>query len=100
MRTCVACQVKRPKRELVRIVRAEGGVLDIDPGGKRPGRGAYLCSNRKCWDMSEAPRRLARALKCQVRAENIERLRHFAESLPLEVGLAGSEGRHDNGTKR
>ncbi|WP_276955790.1 YlxR family protein [Allomeiothermus silvanus] len=48
-RMCVACRARRPKRELLRIVLTEGGPV-LDPSGRRPGRGAYVCpDNPECW---------------------------------------------------
>lgn len=43
LRTCVGCGLIRPKRELVRMVVTDDGMLQIDPTGKAKGRGAYLC---------------------------------------------------------
>ncbi len=91
LRTCIACQQKRSKRELVRIVCAPEGVVEIDPRGKRSGRGAYLCFSRRCWDTALDQRKLGRALKCQVSAEDVARLRAFAAALPLEEALAEFE---------
>ncbi|RIH82301.1 hypothetical protein Mlute_02537 [Meiothermus luteus] len=49
IRQCVACRTRRPKRELLRIVLGEAGPV-IDPTGRRPGRGAYVCpDNPECW---------------------------------------------------
>lgn len=48
IRTCVGCGVKKPKKELVRIVRIPDGSFSIDPSGKSPGRGAYICPNSSC----------------------------------------------------
>ena len=42
-RQCIGCLTSRPKKELVRVVRAPSGEISIDPVGKKPGRGAYLC---------------------------------------------------------
>ena len=42
-RTCMACQEKKDKRELVRIVRSPEGEISVDLTGKKPGRGAYIC---------------------------------------------------------
>ena len=42
MRTCIACKAVKPKRELVRIVKNENGIL-LDRTGKLNGRGAYIC---------------------------------------------------------
>ncbi len=79
-RTCIACQEKRAKRELIRIVRTPQGTVEIDPKGKRPGRGAYLCPRPACWDLLDE-RKLSRALKRRVSAEEIAALRASARSL-------------------
>ena len=84
-RTCIACQRKRPKRELIRIVRTLEGTTEIDPTGKRAGRGTYLCSNRRCWDMALERGALGRALKGPARAEEVAALRAFAALLPAEM---------------
>ena len=46
----MACRRIGVKRELVRLVRTLDNSLEIDESGKKPGRGAYLCRTRKCWD--------------------------------------------------
>ena len=46
-RQCIGCLTSRPKKELVRVVRAPSGEISIDPVGKKPGRGAYLCPDRR-----------------------------------------------------
>ncbi|MFD2443561.1 RNase P modulator RnpM [Bacillus sp. CGMCC 1.16607] len=42
MRKCVATGEMKPKKELVRIVRSQEGIVSIDLTGKKSGRGAYL----------------------------------------------------------
>lgn len=79
LRTCIGCQQRRPKRELIRIVRTPEGVVEIDPKGKRSGRGAYLCLDHACWGSSLQTARLSRALKCQVTSEDVVRLREALE---------------------
>lgn len=60
IRQCIACRERRPKRELLRIVMTEGGPV-LDPTGRRPGRGAYVCPDRpECWAEKKL-RRLAGA---------------------------------------
>jgi len=49
-RTCVACRQVKPKRELIRVVRAPDGKITVDETGKAHGRGAYLCRDRACWE--------------------------------------------------
>ena len=47
-RQCVGCREKKPKNEFIRIVRtAENGDIEIDRGGRKPGRGAYICPSKE-----------------------------------------------------
>ncbi len=59
----------------MRIVRAEDGIV-IDPTGKRPGRGAYLCDNATCWSKAASGDSLAKALKTAFTAADRDTLRH------------------------
>ena len=81
LRSCIACRQKLPKRELVRIVRTPEGTIEIDPKGKRSGRGAYLCRQQQCWEQAVEPRRLAQALHCQVSAEEVVALKALAAAV-------------------
>lgn len=65
-RTCVACRDKTSKRTLTRIVRTPEGTVEIDPSGKRNGRGAYLCSDPACWTKALTTPTLSRALKAEI----------------------------------
>lgn len=67
-RTCVACRSQRPKREMVRVVRAPDGAVSVDTTGKKAGRGAYLCLQRSCWEAALKRRALDRALKTELSA--------------------------------
>ena len=73
-RTCVACGSKKAKRELVRIVSSPQGSVSVDPGGKAPGRGAYVCG-AQCWDTALGRGRLARSLGRQLSKSALEALR-------------------------
>ena len=68
-RTCVGCQQVRPKRELVRVFRAPDGSVGIDPKGKRPGRGAYICAHAACLTAAIRGKRLDRALETTLSPE-------------------------------
>ena len=48
LRQCLGCREMKPKRELVRVVRAPDGSVSLDFKGKSPGRGAYVCPNEEC----------------------------------------------------
>jgi len=84
LRTCTACQSKRPKRELIRIVRTPEGTTVIDLKGKQAGRGTYLCPNRGCWEVALQRGALGRALHGSITMEEVAALQAFAASLPVE----------------
>lgn len=48
MRTCIACRIEKPKKELIRIVKNKDGVFAVDRTGKLSGRGAYICDDKTC----------------------------------------------------
>ncbi len=62
MRQCLGCRVMKPKRELIRAVRAPDGVVSLDFKGKSPGRGAYICRDPDCLKKARRAKALDRAL--------------------------------------
>jgi predicted RNA-binding protein YlxR (DUF448 family) len=80
-RTCIACRQERAKRELVRIVRSPLGHVTLDPSGKTPGRGAYLCRNATCWSAAVRRGLLSGALKTTLTPEDRATLEHFRDTL-------------------
>ena len=81
LRTCIACQQNRDKRHLVRVVRTLAGTVELDPTGKKAGRGAYLCPQRSCWQLAFKKRALEHALKTTISPENQKTLNEYAASL-------------------
>lgn len=73
-RTCVACRGVRPKRDLVRIVRAPTGELSVDPRGKLAGRGAYCDPDTACLERGLREGAIAKALEVTIDADTAERL--------------------------
>lgn len=47
-RTCVSCGRTGDKQTFLRIAGRPGGAWGIDPEGRKPGRGIYLCREEKC----------------------------------------------------
>ncbi len=47
-RTCVQCGATGPKGGFLRIAGRPGRSWEPDPGGRRPGRGIYLCLDGTC----------------------------------------------------
>jgi predicted RNA-binding protein YlxR (DUF448 family) len=66
MRTCAGCRRVRPRVELIRLtVTVSTGRVTLDPTGRSPGRGAYLCRETgiTCLRRSRRHRSLARSLR-------------------------------------
>jgi predicted RNA-binding protein YlxR (DUF448 family) len=86
---CVSCRDRSAKRTLVRIVRTPEGVVEIDPTGRRNGRGAYLCDDPACWERALRSDTLARALNTTIDAETLDMLRRHAATLapPTAAGV-------------
>lgn len=74
-RTCMGCQAKKDKRELVRIVRSPEGEISVDSTGKKPGRGAYICPDLECLNKVVKSKRLERSLETAISAELYEKLK-------------------------
>lgn len=69
-RTCIACKQIKEKKALIRLVRAENGAAEVDISGKKPGRGAYLCPNKVCWELALKKNRLEYALQTKLSNDN------------------------------
>ena len=74
-RTCMGCQAKKDKRELVRIVRSPEGEISVDMTGKKPGRGAYICPDLECLNKVVKSKRLERSLETAISPEIYEKLK-------------------------
>ena len=87
MRMCTGCGEMKPKKELVRVVKApsngeQEGEISLDLTGRKPGRGAYVCRNVECLKLARKARRLEKAFSCRIPDEVYEK---------LEGEMSGSE---------
>ncbi|MEU2971657.1 DUF448 domain-containing protein [Nocardiopsis alba] len=64
VRTCVGCRSRAVQSDLVRLV-AEGTAITPDTRGRRPGRGAYLHHDRRCFELAERRRVWSRAFRAR-----------------------------------
>ena len=63
MRMCVGCREMKEKKSLIRVVRSPEGEVSLDPTGKRPGRGAYVCREGECLRKALKQKQLERQLQ-------------------------------------
>ena len=74
-RTCVSCNQKRDKKELIRIVINKQNEIKIDKIGKQDGRGAYICDDIKCLEKVIKLKRLEKVFDYKISDEIYENLR-------------------------
>ncbi|MCQ2771166.1 MAG: YlxR family protein [Clostridia bacterium] len=64
-RRCAGCSERKPKKELIRIVRLpDSQTIEVDLTGKKSGRGAYICPNKAC--LKKARKRLESGFECTI----------------------------------
>jgi len=80
-RTCIACRQIKEKKALIRLVRAENGAAEVDISGRKPGRGAYLCPNKVCWELVLKKNRLEYALRTKLSDDNRQILTEYLHNL-------------------
>ena len=74
-RTCMGCNIKKPKKEFIRIVKSKTSEIDIDKSGKMPGRVAYICDNIEYLEKLIKSKRLEKVFEMKISDEIYEKLR-------------------------
>lgn len=91
LRKCTGCGEMKEKRELVRVVKAPdikdedgnvigSGQVSLDTTGKKPGRGAYVCPSRECFEKARKARRFERAFSCKIPDEVYQAIENDIET--------------------
>lgn len=88
LRMCLGCQEMKPKKELIRVVKNQEGEISLDFKGKKPGRGAYICNSKACFDKARKGKKFERAFS-QAISDDIFR------QLEEELGKAEDEADAD-----
>ncbi|HQE24438.1 MAG TPA: YlxR family protein [Candidatus Atribacteria bacterium] len=90
IRTCVGCRERKEKKTLIRLVKKEEEI-EIDPTGKKAGRGVYLCPRQECINKLNL-KNLSQALRVEVKEEELKRLKevlgNYVKSQGKEVNDA------------
>ena len=73
-RQCMGCRERKPKKDMIRIVRGTDGVVSLDFGGKLNGRGAYICPDPECLKKARKSNALDRSLEVTIPEEVYDRL--------------------------
>ena len=79
-RQCVGCREMKDKKSLLRVVKS---TVSLDFGGKKPGRGAYVCHDVACLQKARKTRALERAFDTAIPPEVYD---------AMEAELRGADG--------
>ena len=74
-RTCMGCNQKKDKKDLIRIVKNKDNQISIDKTGKKEGRGAYICNEVTCLEKLKKTKRLEKTFEMKISEEIYENLR-------------------------
>ena len=74
-RTCMGCNEKKDKKDLIRVVKSKDNEISIDRTGRKEGRGAYICGDEKCLEKVIKSKRLEKVFEMQITQEIYESLR-------------------------
>ena len=72
-RTCMGCNEKKDKKDLIRIVK--NNEILVDKTGKLDGRGAYICNNVECLEKLKKSKRLNKIFETNISNEIYESIR-------------------------
>jgi predicted RNA-binding protein YlxR (DUF448 family) len=93
MRMCIVTRKKKPKIELMRLVRVDDKVK-VDPKGKERGRGANISMDEKIFDEASKKHLIEKALKLKKKlteAETRKLRKDFIEAIELRKFRKGSK---------
>ena len=65
-RTCMGCNSKKDKKDLIRIVKNKDNQISIDKTGKKEGRGAYICDDIQCLEKVIKTKRLEKIFDMKI----------------------------------
>ena len=69
LRQCVGCSERKPKGDLLRVVRTPEGDIALDKTGRKNGRGIYICHNVKCFNKARKSGRISTHLETEIPPE-------------------------------
>ena len=74
-RTCMGCNEKKDRKDLIRIVINKNSEVSVDKTGKLEGRGAYICDNEKCLDKVIKSKKIERLFEVKIEDEIYNNMR-------------------------
>lgn len=80
LRQCIGCGEMKSKKEMIRVLKTEEGIV-LDTTGRKNGRGAYICPSMECFKKAVKNKGLERSFKMAIPREVYETLEKEMEQL-------------------
>lgn len=74
-RTCIACNKKQEKKNLIRIVKNKENEIFVDETMKKPGRGTYICRDEQCLEKLIKSKKLNKVFEQDIENALYEKIR-------------------------
>ena len=84
LRQCVGCREMKTKKDMIRVIKTPDDRVELDPTGKKNGRGAYLCLSPDCLKKARRSKSLERSLKITIPEGLYEELEQEMRELDIE----------------
>ena len=84
LRTCVVTKEQLEKKDLLRIVRSNDGIVSVDRTGKANGRGAYIKKDLEVLELAKKTKALDRALDTTISDEVYTQIENAIKKNKLE----------------
>ncbi|MEG1711138.1 MAG: YlxR family protein [Clostridia bacterium] len=72
-RMCLVCRQMKPKKEMLRLVVTNDGIV-VDKSGKMNGRGGYICVDETCLEKCKRTKILNKLFKREIKIEFINEI--------------------------
>ena len=76
-RTCIGCNTKKDKKDLIRIVKNKNEEIKVDLTGKMDGRGTYICKQEECLNKAIKNKRMSRTFEMEISDTIYGNLRNY-----------------------
>lgn len=78
-RRCIACKASKQKQDLIRVAKLNN-TLSIDYSSFGDGRGAYICKDKNCIELTIKKKLLNRAFKSNLDSEIYIKLGEYEQN--------------------
>ena len=75
----MGCNIKKDKKDFIRIVKNKQNIINIDKTGKQEGRGAYICNNAECLKKAIKSKRLEKVLETKISDDIYNELKNIID---------------------